>query len=76
MVAPRFQTDDVPSVGYDPIAIDIRQEIIKLEKPHTNISSTEIRQRVADGKTIRGYVPEQVEQYIHRNGLYKGERKQ
>ena len=76
VVAPRFQTNDVPPEGYGHIAVDIRQEIIKLGKPLVNISSTEIRQRVAGGKTIRGYVPEQVEQYIHRNGLYKGERKQ
>lgn len=76
VVAPRFQTNDVPSEGYGHIDIDLRQEIIKLGKPLVNISSTEIRQRVAGGKTIRGYVPEQVEQYIHRNGLYKGERKQ
>lgn len=42
-----------------------------LEVPALSISSTDIRQRVAAGKTIRYLTPKPVEQYIYKNKLYK-----
>jgi nicotinate-nucleotide adenylyltransferase len=36
-----------------------------------DISSTEIRQRVGDGKTIRGFVTDAVADYIAEMGLYR-----
>ncbi len=36
------------------------------------ISSTEIRMRVAEGLGIRYLVPPEVEMYIHEHGLYRG----
>lgn len=36
----------------------------------TNLSSTLIRQRMKHGKSITGFVPEGVEQYIEEMGLY------
>ncbi|MCI7612747.1 MAG: nicotinate-nucleotide adenylyltransferase [Selenomonadaceae bacterium] len=41
-----------------------------LETPELEISSTDIRQRVRQGKTIRYIVPEAVEQYIYKERLY------
>ena len=38
------------------------------------ISSTEIRQRMADELRIRYLVPAKVEQYIYEHGLYRGQR--
>jgi len=35
------------------------------------VSSTEIRERVRRGRTIRGFVPEAVEAYIASQRLYR-----
>lgn len=37
----------------------------------TNLSSTIIRRRVREGKSIRGFVPRRIEEYIKSNNLYK-----
>lgn len=42
-----------------------------LEIPAVAISSTLIRQRVAEGKPIKYLTPESVTQYIIKNGLYR-----
>jgi len=42
-----------------------------IETRRTDISSTEIRQRVREGKSIRGFVPDAVADYIASAGLYR-----
>jgi nicotinate-nucleotide adenylyltransferase len=37
------------------------------------LSSTQIRKRVAEGKSISGLVPQKVERFILQNGLYRAE---
>ena len=42
-----------------------------LNVPRVEISSTDIRRRVAEGKSIRYLVPEVVQEYIQEHGLYQ-----
>ena len=45
-----------------PLVMDLRR---------IDVSSTEIRDRVRSGRTIRGFVTDAVAQYIEFNGLYR-----
>lgn len=38
---------------------------------HIDVSSTEIKQRIREGQSINGLVPEAVERYINEHGLYR-----
>jgi nicotinate-nucleotide adenylyltransferase len=40
--------------------------------PQVDIRATDIRRRVAEGRSIRGLVPRSVERYIRERGLYRG----
>lgn len=62
---------------------DMNKEIFKIKKkyaadilvvdiPNIEISSTDIRKRLLSGKSIRYLVSENVDEYINKNGLYKG----
>lgn len=42
-----------------------------IDSRRVDVSSTEIRNRVKDGRSIRGFVTEPVAQYIAINGLYR-----
>jgi nicotinate-nucleotide adenylyltransferase len=42
-----------------------------VEAPLIDISATRLRQRVAEGKSLRYRVPEPVREYIETNGLYQ-----
>jgi nicotinate-nucleotide adenylyltransferase len=48
----------------------ISQRVILMDRPMVDISATDIRQRVARGKSIADLVPETVAQYIKQNRLY------
>lgn len=52
----------------------IRQRLIILDGPRMDISSTDLRQRVAENRPIRYQTPEAVEDYIRRHGLYRETR--
>jgi len=68
----------VPRVGYSSPDInsleaaipDLSQSVIMLDAPQIEISSSEIRHRVARGLSIRHLVPEPVERYIKQHKLY------
>lgn len=70
----------VTRVGYNNYALDEKiedyknrflAEIIKVVIPKLEISSTDIKSRIRQGKTVKYIVPEGVEQYIKKHGLYK-----
>ncbi len=42
-----------------------------LDSRRVDVTSTEIRARVSAGRPIRGFVPEAVQSYIERGGLYR-----
>lgn len=45
--------------------------IVNIENVQLDISSTEIRNRVAHGLSLSGLVPSKVEEYIKKNNLYR-----
>ncbi|HWZ20572.1 MAG TPA: nicotinate-nucleotide adenylyltransferase [Ktedonobacteraceae bacterium] len=49
----------------------IKQRLLVVEAPQLDISATDLRQRVSEGRPIKYQTPESVESYIVQYGLYK-----
>ncbi len=56
------------------IAVPDGLEVQRVDAPRLEVSSTELRQRVADGRSIRFLVPDPVISVIEGRGLYAGRR--
>ncbi|OIN98697.1 nicotinate (nicotinamide) nucleotide adenylyltransferase [Candidatus Desantisbacteria bacterium CG1_02_38_46] len=50
---------------------DYTKNFIKVKMRGVDIASTEIRERIKNGKTIKALVPVKVEKYIKEKGIYK-----
>jgi len=68
---------DVSRPGFDAGALDtalpgaLRARVRHISAPGFDLSSTQVRERVARGEPIRYLVPEPVEAYIAKQGLYQ-----
>jgi nicotinate-nucleotide adenylyltransferase len=49
----------------------LKQRLLTMAAPQLEISATDLRQRVADGRPVKYQVPEAVEDYIAQHGLYR-----
>ena len=68
---PGFQAD-VDEL--DKVLPGAAQRIAIVDTPLIEVSSSDIRQRVREGMPIRYQVPEAVEAYIRKHGLYAGQQ--
>lgn len=59
--------------GYKPVSDEtpFRERFQEVEIPLLEISSSQVRKRISEGKTIRYLVQRGVERYIRKNGLYR-----
>ncbi|MES2179537.1 MAG: nicotinate-nucleotide adenylyltransferase [Gemmatimonadota bacterium] len=61
----------VLSRGGDPVPSRVEDTVQVLQTRRVDISSTELRARIADGRTIRGFMPDAVVDYITEHRLYR-----
>ena len=67
-VAGRLQTDAAPHARNE--HAQPQTWIFLVDAPTPDVSSTEIRQRIREGRSISGLVPVPVEHHIHQHELY------
>lgn len=54
-----------------PVQPEVQERVLNVALPRMELSSTLIREMVANGESIRYLVPKPVEEYILANGLYR-----
>ena len=60
-----------PRLGYDVVIPDeLKDRVTLVDAPIIEVSSTEVRERLANGQSVRYYVPDEVLAYIERKNLY------
>lgn len=60
-----------PRSGYEITGDNMHEHMRLVHAPIVEISSTMIRQGIADGRDMRAFVPQDAYEYIIRNNLYK-----
>ena len=71
VVARRDSTFDQVKALLADLPDSLQQRFEYLALPYIDVSATELRARVAAGRAIRYLVPEAVNEYIERRGLYR-----
>lgn len=64
-------TDDRMIAKIDELEESFHADIRLIHIPQFDISSNMIRERLREGKTVRYFVPEKVDDYIREHGLYQ-----
>ena len=60
-----------PRLGYEvTIPEELKGRVTLIDAPIIELSSTQIRERLAKGQSVRYYVPDEVLEFIERNHLY------
>lgn len=67
---PGYVTDTLDD-KLDKLMKNYNGEILSIKAPQLKISSTDIRNRIEEGRPTKYLLPETVEQYILKKGLYK-----
>lgn len=61
-----------PRLGYEVvIPEELRDRVTLVDAPIIELSSTAVRERLAQGLSARYYVPDEILNYIERKGLYR-----
>ena len=61
-----------PRLGYEVnIPSDLQDRVRMVDAPIIELSSTQIRERLSNGQSVRYYIPDEVLTYIERKNLYK-----
>lgn len=50
---------------------DLARKIVPLEMPGVDISSTDLRERIKAGRSVRYLMPDSVDKYIMESGIYR-----
>ena len=64
-------SDEFDPESLEAISHGAAESLVILAGPGIDVSGIEIRRRVANGQSIRYLVPDAVEEYIRRHGLYR-----
>ena len=66
-----------PRLGYDVvIPAELQERVALVDAPIIELSSTEIRELLANGQSVRYYVPDAVLEFIERKHLYQKQEQQ
>lgn len=61
-----------PRFGYETnLTVELQGDVIMLDSPIVEVSSTFIRRAIREGKDVKAFLPEKVYSFIKEKGIYK-----